>query len=372
MVNKNLFFNILIIFAIALIPVESSAMEITNTKDNFSPDAKNYESYMRACVDYMGGNYNSAMKNFEKLEKTEKSIHSKEQYIRYLFETNQFDKIVNLDQKIKDVFKGNLDIEKIFAQSYLHLGHGEKASSFINNLIKDNPHDLQLSYFKVLNLIKKGKLDEALTVINECIKDQNLESKQFLFYFLASKVYLQKNMEVEALKNVNKSLELFPDFERGWLLKAIIQEQQGRVQEAIAGYKRFLDIVGTDETVEKQLIRLLFTEKRFDEASDILEKVKDKTATQFFDLALIKWRAGNIDIALDMLEKLTKENPDFVDAKFLKIEILVSNGKTDEALEILKDWLSKEPNSKEVLQVLLLLRRAKVELNSIIKVLELI
>ncbi|MBU4269472.1 hypothetical protein KJ644_01855 [Candidatus Dependentiae bacterium] len=368
MLNKKIFNFVFINF----IMVACNSMQMVNVKDNSGANANNYETYMRGCVDYMSGDYNSAMQNFEKLEKTENSIYAKERYIRFLFETNQFDKIVNLDQKVKDVFKGNLDIEKIFAQSYLHLGHGEKASNFINKLIKENPHDLQLSYFKVLNLIKTGKLDEALTVIDECIKDQNLESKQFLFYFLASKVYLQKNMEQQALKYINKSLELFPDFERGWLLKAIIQEQQGQIQGAIAGYKRFLDIVGSDETVEKQLIRLLFVEKRFDEASDVLEKVKDKTPTQIFDLSLINWRAGKADIALSKLDELLAQNPDFKDAKFLKIEILVSTGKSNMAMDILKDWLIADPENKEVLQVLLLLRRAKVDVNSIIKVLELV
>lgn len=344
-------------------------IEIAPAQENWGKEAGNYFTYLKGSVDYMTGDFDNALLEFEKLEKKENSAYFYDRFIRFLFLTNQFDRIANLDQKIKNSFKDNLEIQRMFAQSYFYLGRGAKADLFLDKLTKQYPDDLQLSYFRAVSFIKRKQLDKALTYIQKCIKNPDLQEKHFLFYFLASKVYLQKNETEKSLKFINKSLELYPNFERGWLLKALLEEQQGKIKQAISGYKRFLDIAGQDESVEKQLVRLLFTEKRFDEAAKVLEQIKSKTPSQTFDLALIEWRSKKPKQALEKLEKLIKNFPDFKQAKFLKIEILVSTGKRKKAVNLIQDWLLANPNDTATLRVLLLLRKAGVGLNPIISVL---
>ncbi|KKP23781.1 MAG: Tetratricopeptide TPR_1 repeat-containing protein [candidate division TM6 bacterium GW2011_GWF2_28_16] len=349
----------------------NSGIEIASVKKNWGQSAKNYHLYLSGSYD-MAANPDKAVIKFEKLKRTESSVYFYDNYIRFLFLTNQFEAIVNLDQKIKDAFKGNLEIEKIFAQAYFYVGRGDNSQDFLNRLIEQHPNDVQLTYFKAVSLIKSGKLEDGIKFVNACLENKNLESKYFLFYFLMSKIYLQKNQPDQALKYVNKSLDLFQDFEKGWLLKSIIQEQQGQITQAIAGYKKFLDIVGTDEPVEKQLVRLLFVEKRFDEASVVLEKIKNRTPAQDFDLALVKWHSGNVQQALVLIDDLIKKYPDFSDAKLLKVEILVSLSKKEEVLNLLKDWLLAQPENKQILQVLLLLRLSGFDKKNIIDILELV
>lgn len=368
---KSKFLLLIFLFSSILINQELFAqdIEIVDARDNWDYDARNYDSYLRGSLDYMSGNFDSALLEFEKLESKEESIYFYDRFIRFLFSTNQFARIVALHKKVQEAFQENSEIQKIFAQSYFYIGKENTADLYLDKLTKQYPQDLQLSYFRAVSLMKSGKLDKALVFVKECLKNENLESRHFLFYFLASKIYMQKNMVEDSLKFVNKSLELFPDFEKGWLLKSVIKEQQGQAKEAITGYKRFLDIVGHDESVEKQLVRLLFVEKRFEEAIDILEKIKSKTPSQSFDLALMKWRSGKHKSALEDLDQIIKENSKFEPAKFLKVEILVSTNHKQPALEFLKGWLEKEPDNIGVLKVLLLLRRAGVNRNSIINVL---
>lgn len=372
----NIFLNSLFLISFAQLAqieeigeVKNSGIEISSVKQNWGQSAKNYHLYLSGSYD-MAANPNKAVLKFEKLKRTESSIYFYDNYIRFLFLTNQFEAIVNLDQKIKDAFKGNLEIEKIFAQAYFYVGRGDNSESYLNKLIESHPNDVQLTYFKAVSLIKANKLEEAIQFVNNCLENKNLESKYFLFDFLMSKIYLQKNQLDQALKYVNKSLDLFPDFEKGWLLKSVIQEQQGQIMQAIAGYKKFLDIVGTDEPVEKQLVRLLFVEKRFDEAAVVLEKIKNKTPAQDFDLALVQWHSGKTQQALSLIEDLIKKNPEFSDAKLLKVEILVSLNKKDEVLDLLKNWLLEQPENKQVLQVLLLLRLSGFDKKNIINILE--
>ncbi|MBD3272749.1 tetratricopeptide repeat protein [Candidatus Dependentiae bacterium] len=366
MIKNKFYIMSLLIFKLSF---ASKGIEIAPAQENWGKQANNYLSYLKGSFDYMTGDFDGALLEFENLEKKEQSVYFYDRYIRFLYSTNQFDKIINLDQKIKDSFKDNLEIQKIFAQSYFYTGKGVKADLFLDKLTQKYPQDLQLSYFKAVNFIKKGDLKKALSYIEKCIKNPDLESKHFLFYFLASKVYAQQNNNEKALEYIKKSLELFPDFERGWLLKALIEEQQGKIEQAISGYKRFLDIVGNDQAVEKQLVKLLFIEKRFEEAAKILKQIKNKNHTQMFDLALIEWRSGKPKSALEKLENIIKEYPNFKPAKFLKIEILVSTGQKKSALKLIESWLLDNPDDSATLKVLLLLRRGGIGINHIINVL---
>lgn len=365
---KNFLF-ITFIFLINILPVKASQIEIASTKENWGAEAENYFTYLKGSVDYLSGNFDNALLEFEKLENKEKSVYFYERFIKFLFTTNQFDHIVNLDKKIKNAFKNNLEIQKIFAQSYFYLGKGIQADIALEKLIKKYPQDIQLSYFRAVSYIKRGELKKASNFINQCLKNKNLTSKYFLFYFLQSKIYLQNNENEKALELINKSLDLYPNFEKGWLLKALLEEQQGKIEQAIVGYKRFLDIVGEDESVEKQLVRLLFSKKRFNEAAQVLKEVKTKTPAQIFDLALIEWKNGKTNEALKKIESLLKDNPNFKQAKFLKIEILVSTGKKKQALLLVQDWLLKNPQDIETLQILMLLRKSGISINAILTVL---
>ncbi|MFH1461927.1 MAG: tetratricopeptide repeat protein [bacterium] len=369
MIKNKYLIMMVFIFTTILGTTENKNLEIANAKENWSKEADNYFSYLKGSVDYLAGNFAKALLEFEKLESKEKSTYFYDRFIRFLFLANQFDRIVNLDQKIKDSFKDDLEIQKIFAQSYFYLGKNVQADVFLEKLIKEYPQDMQLSYFRAVSFIERKELDKALSFINECLKNPELESKYFLFHFLASKVYLQKEDTQKSLGEINKSIKLYPEFEKGWLLKALLEEQQGKIEQAITGYKKFLDIVGQDESVEKQLVRLLFTEKRFDEAAQILEKIKIKTPAQTFDLALIEWRGGKQSQALQKIEELLKQFPDFKQAKFLKIEILISTGKKKTALQLMQSWLLENPDDKETLKILLLLRRGGIHLNTIINIL---
>jgi tetratricopeptide (TPR) repeat protein len=367
MTKKILF--IVFIFIISTSQIKPGDIEITSAKENWGAEAENYFTYLKGSVDYLSGDFDKALLEFEKLEDKEKSIYFYERFIRFLFTTNQFDHIANLDTKIKDAFSDNLEIQKIFAQSYFYVGKGTQADTALEKLTKEYPQDIQLSYFRAVSYIKRGEFKKAQTFIQECLKNENLASKHFLFYFLQSKIHLQNDENEKALELINKSLELYPNFEKGWLLKALLEEQRGKIEQAIVGYKKFLDIVGQDESVEKQLVRLLFSKKRFDEAAQVLNEVKTKTPAQMFDLALIEWKNGKVNEALNKIETLLKDNVNFKQAKFLKIEILVSTGKKKQALLLVQDWLLKDPQDVETLQVLMLLKRSGINANAILSIL---
>jgi tetratricopeptide (TPR) repeat protein len=182
---------------------------------------------------------------------------------------------------------------------------------------------------------------------------------------------LKQGNNQKALGLITKCLKLYPRFEKGWLLKSLIEEQCGRVKDAITGYKRFLDLVERDVTVENQLIHLLFATQRFDEAATVLRKTNGDTDEYYANLALLEWKSGKYQEALKNTEKSLKKNPHYTKAKIIKIEILLAQNKITKLLTFMKNWIIQRPKDNTALQTLLLLKNNKnIPINAITKILD--
>lgn len=347
-------------------------IELVSTQKDLTENAKNYFSYLKASYQ-RHSDPKKSLRSFEQFFSQQKNTpEAYIGFIKLLFDINQFNKIIQIKEtKLKeDDFNGNLEIQTIFALSYLNLNKFTQAENLFSKLLKEYPNDVQVAYYNVVAYIKANQLKKALDAINQAVKKLAFRSKHFLFYFLASKIYLATGLKDKALDSINKSLELYSDFGKGWLLKALLEEQLGQINNAISGYKNFLNIVGKDLTVEKQLVQLLFRNKRFKEAADILKKMKLNTAPYYFDLALIEWEGKNLKSALENVNKALKKLSNFKRARLLKVEILIAANKKDEALKFLQGCLQKYPEDNSIIHTMILLKRAGIQSVQLINVFE--
>ena len=344
--------------------------KMQSSDETLGDEAKNYFLVLKRDYLHYKGTPAKTLEALKTHEMINGPAQSKEGLIRILFDINQFDKIAKLFDETKGAFDNDLEIQLIFAQSFLNLSQDEKAESIFKKMSEKFPDNEQVAYYTAVSYIKNNQIDKALNFINQCIEKQGLRNKHFLFYFLKSKIYSQLGMNKEALEFIEKSLDLFPRFDKGWLLKALLEEQLGRVNDAIKGYKSFLDLVGRDAAVEKQLVHLLFSQQRFGEAADVLRGMEVDSPEYFFDLALIDFKAGKQNLALESIEKALQKFPDFRKARLLKVEILLSQNQKEKALDFMKDWIIKDAHDNAVIRILILLRRSGVSIDSIIKVLE--
>ena len=349
---------------------ESDNFELVWADEDLSPEAKKYFIYLKSTYQHMSGKLMRSLQSFEKLFSGDVPNYAYEGFIRLLHDLNQFEKINNLSNNVKQSFENNLDIQLIFAESLLNSNKDEQAETLFKKLVKKYPENEKVAYYAAVSYIKGNKPDKALEFINQCLEKPVLRSRYFLFHFLASKIYLSKKDNKKAMKSIKKSLELYPEFEKGWLLKAMLEEQQGKISDAISGYKKFLDIVGEDIAIEKQLVHLLFSSGRFQEAANILQKMEIDTPEYYFDLALIEFKANNFKNALNNINNAIEKFPDFIKARLLKVEILISNHHQKEAVEFVQQWLEQNPSDRSVIRVLTMLRRGGVDTKIIIKTLE--
>ncbi len=333
-----------------------------------------YSLYLEATYLQQKGKVKEAISRFSELEKIIACPAVYGPYLQALFEAEQYKKMIVLyaqhKKDIHSLFEKNHLLQASVAQAHLATNQKQKAQALFTSLLKDHGDDAQTCYFIVVGYFKTHHVEAATKLLQRCLTNQALQPKHYLFNFLLSKAYLEQNKPTEALVCVEKSIAQFPKFDRGWLFKAVLQEQQGRISEAITGYKKFLDLAGRDKSIEKQLIQLLFNQQRFAEAADYLKKLSADCPEYCFDLALIQAKNGEYATALSNINKVLEATPDLEKAKLLRIEVLLNGGNTEEALVSLKKWILAEPHNLGALHTLLLLRQGNVPAKKLIEVLQ--
>lgn len=324
-----------------------------------------YSSYAVATYLQKRGKPEAALA-FKELNACNPPLCARDSYFQHLFDTYQFGEIIAQEEKIKTEFKGNIDLLLLLAQAYLFTNNDQKAENLFTQLRQETPFNEQVIYYSVVHYLKQNKETEALAILNGFLDKADLRPKHAMLYFFKSKILLSLNKTQEALTAIEKSLELYPQFDKACLFKAVLMEQLGRVNDAISGYQQFLAITPGDATIEKQLIGLLFAQKRFSEAATTLRTMKSDLPEYHFDLALIEWKAGNLAHAEDEISKALAKNPGFEKAILLKTEILLAHNKPSEAVKHLEHWIMNNVDNNNALYTLLLLRKTNVNLNLII------
>ncbi len=354
---------------------QESKPEITLIPDSQDSSKESvYKLYMQANFYHSCGDAKKTMNAYKKLFKLKPPVFVFEGYFKFLFDLGQIAKIVKIYQKnensLKKHFAKNLEFNLLVAQSLLMANQDDKSEQIFVQLQNDFPDNEQVAYYFAVSLIKNNQLGKCLEHLQICLQQPFFKSRYFLFHFLRSKVYMQMNNLELAMREIETSLALFPNFDKALLLKAMLQEQFGMVNEAIKGYQHVLNLVGHDEMIEKQVIQLLFSQNRLPEAVKYLKQLKGNTPEYFFDLALIEFNSGNYKKALTEINTCIEKNPNFIRAKLLKIEILLAIRDHDQIIKIMHDWLMKEPYDNSVIHTLLLLNKSGISPAKIIDLLK--
>ncbi len=329
---------------------------------------------LSASYQHASGKIPQALESFNRLLENNQSPHSYNGFVHFLFDVGQFKAIADLYERhsatFDKAFEDDIEIRLIIAQSYANLNQDAKAEDMFIKIATKYPDNEQVAYFAALAYLKNNQNDKAEEFINKCLKNPQLKQRHFLFHFLYSKVLIQQHKLPQALEQIEKSLELFPKFDRAWLFKAVVLEQMGKINEAISGYKQFLDLAGRDEMVEKQLAQLLFSQNRFTEARSYLKRSNVNSPEYLFELAIIDFKANRHKKALASLDKAIKLEPKFVKGRLLKAEILLQNKRVSELLAFLRDWIKQDFDDLSVVHTFLLTRKAGVHPAALIRTLQ--
>lgn len=164
----------------------------------------------------------------------------------------------------------NVDAALLLGNLYLQQNRAFKAEKLLHQLESRYPGDNKLSLFRVNLMAARGKLNEALAMMDSKYQ-QNSNNTTFLFTY--SMLNLQANGFDKALKGVEQLLTLSPDSAAFYNLKAGIEIRQNNLKEAERSVRRAIDIAPTMFAAQYNLAVILSKQRQLQKSNDIIDEL---------------------------------------------------------------------------------------------------
>jgi len=289
----------------------------------------------------------------------------------------EVDEIVNSDDKKllnKSIFKTEFDSSKKIKDLKLsHKGYGRIIKSLKKLNRKKNKRKLLEVYLNKMTVAYQIGLYYHLHKNNKMLTNKYhgiaLDNSKFIIdkdkrkeplgkaYFTRGLIAYSQNIDSEAYKNFDKTLEYIPKSDIAGWIKTFYGEKafaKGEFTKALKYYKEALSLVGKQQ---KQLVlykitwtyvNLKQTNKAISTLTSLIKKYPDGDFynDSIRDLALLAARFKSIDQIFALYRKTIKRKKDAIE--FLKIANyrLDYDGRTLEKEKILKKLLQLEPDPK--------------------------
>ncbi len=158
-------------------------------------------------------------------------------------------------------------------------------------------------WYAVSCLAPLGRLDEALREILLAATVDPVSS--IVSRDVAMTYYYRREFET-ALDRCDHTIEQNPHFVAAYWALGLIQEQRGDLEEAIAAFRRAVQLAPQNPRMRGGLARVLAVSKRRDEAERILAELHELAGKRYvspFELATIHFAFGEIDEGYRWLTK---------------------------------------------------------------------
>lgn len=261
-------------------------------------------------------------------------------------------------------------------------GKDWEAADYLRKAVKLDPSKEDAYLHLALSLMRLFEYEETVATLKTLVK---LNPDSILGHYYLGRAYGQMKLYREALGFFKKTLELRPEFEQAAIDMAATYEAMGDYPQAIESYRALL---GQDENrgaVLQRLIQLLIQQRRFPEALEQLQNAvksglggqetvrkiglvhleldqydeaiavfggmldKDPDAHQIrLYLGIAYEEKGNLDMAYEEFIKIPHDEPPYQEAIGHIAFILKEQGKTEQAVEILKEAILTNSDQVEL------------------------
>lgn len=305
----------------------------TSNADNAT---QNLARYMMANYYQLGNDLKSAGYWYGQITPDNDSLYVYSGYIPYLAASGSFAEIVKLIPELDQTFKNNQEMQLFFATALEQTGKKNEAHTRLVLLNENNKSNQELAFKVVQMYLERAEPENALKVIKNLLNSSPRRPNNFIFLFMESQIYLQLNKKPEALAAIKQCIEVYPKFDKSWLLYAVLHEQEGKIEEAIKGYTTFLEVSPQPNgEIERHLLMLAFRQKIQKQKNGTDNKHLLTQATQLFD-------KKEYAKALASVDQYLSQSANDTEARLMKIQILGHQKQFDTALQLLEQWMKKD------------------------------
>ena len=278
---------------------------------------------------------------FLKQHHTAVPLYAYRGYLLYLQGLGLYKEIVELAPRVEKSFENDPDILLLIAQAFAQRGSMRESTQRIIALSTRFKVHPEIIFCAAQIHLNNQDLPRALGLIDTLLNTPPHRPSDRIFTLLKSQIHMQLNQHQEAITTIQTCLELYPTFDRGWLLYAMLQEQQEALNLAITGYTTFLELTHQpNKQIEEHVLRLTLQQSLHEQRKKSLAP-----AHTCLDSALHKFANHEYDAALLAVDACLKKNPTHVDGRIVKIQILASMQQYTQAGTLLTEWIAESPEN---------------------------
>lgn len=303
-----------------------------------------FHNFLLANYEQAKGAHDKAHKGYQRLLLSpDAPIHLYKGYVPLLAATRNYQQIVLLMPKLSAHFENDPDIQLIFGQALEHVGkHKEADDHYIKLSRQFKTH--QEIIFQAVNSYRRNKeRSNAIQVIDDLLNNSPKKPNNFIFHFMKAQLYTELSDSNNARQCLDTSLKLYPHFDKGWLLFGMLEEQAGKLDDAIDGYKKFLELSGTpNQQLERHLLELLIKRRMYNTNQKTMS-IKDSCLLDGLSLfQRQEYRKG-----IQAIDKCLEQEPAHKEqATIIKINMFRKLRKNKEALKLLRASLHDDPHNE--------------------------
>lgn len=273
-------------------------------------------------------------------------------YVIFLYETNNVKGIMDLMPQVDALFAKDPDVQLLLAHTYAKVGK--------QDLFKDKMIRLAISFPQHQDIVLQAaqvyathkELENGIKVLDTFLNTAPSRIHNFILYFMKSQLCMQLDHKEEALRSIKRCLEIHPSFSKGWLLLALLEEQEGRLDQAIKGYTTFLESdPAHNAQIQQHLVQLTLQQQAMSTKNQRLLA----GFSSAFEKAAYCCNQKDYPQALEHIDLFLRSHADDQQARLFKIQVLSLMDKHMVAADLLKQWLLLEPTQDVWLQTLHLL-----------------
>ncbi len=322
-----------------------------------------YHTYFWANYKQFEGDKSNAHKWYETIFEKPHSLLTNKGYIHFLSENKNYRKILELMPKVEKAFTKDPDIQLIFVAALKHMGKKDEADRRLIELSQKFKLHPEIVFNAAETLVQRKELQNALDLIDNYLNNTARKPNNFVFYFIKGQIYLQMRDFKQARAHLEQCLDAHPKFHQGYLLKAMIEEESGQIDNAIKGYASYLQLVGPNKQIERHLLELALKNKNAtNNTIVVVNRSCFQKAYQFF-------QRKNYTAALTQINSCLQENQDDVQARLLKVQLHTILKQHNEVIATLMAWIVQDPGNHIWLQTLHLLPRTGTPIEKVISAL---
>jgi tetratricopeptide (TPR) repeat protein len=299
-----------------------------------------FHRYFLANYNHFSGNISLAQNWYQELFSTNHSIYTYKGYLNFLADTKQFKQITTLIPSLEKKFNKDPDIQLLLATALEQTSQIKKADNLIISLSQSFKTHPEITLRSAQAYMRRKEPENALLSLNAFLNNTPHRPNNFVFYFLKTQIYLQLNQYPQALENIQKCLDIHPQFDKGWLLCASLHEKEGNIKKALSGYATFLELSGGNREIEKHLATLMLKYKSLED-----NKKNILSHTISIDNALILFKQQRYNQALQHINSCIELQPSNNECKLFKLQILSAMKDFKQASKIISSWIIADPEN---------------------------